>query len=303
MLISPKGFNFLLIVSISLLSAVICITVEVVVLSNITGLNFLQALIHFSILFFLPIILSFVMIYVCSFIIPNSDVDIGEINVIVWILSLTILMSFLPIIINLFIINRLDIDGFHTPLGYTFFANSCLYATYFPIFVFYFIQYETYPFVIHVLLIFITLLIGNLLGKSYFQYGIVTKNSYKRRQAITGLFIGLIALIIFNRIIIFELSVQNLFLSFVIITPISILNQILDNYFDRLFEKKSKESTESLILDEVPYIQSVMNPGKSIYQAVENKISDDLGIKRVQGEVVSISETHLTLKNGVIFEF
>ena len=87
-------------------------------------------------------------------------------------------------------------------------------------------------------MIFITLLIGNLLGKSYFQYGFVTKNNYKRRQAITGLVLGLIALIIFNRIIIYELSIQNLLLSFAIIAPISILNQILDNYSARLFEKK-----------------------------------------------------------------
>ena len=230
---------------------------------------------YVALYFFLPIILSFVMIYLCSFIIPKGDVDVGEINVLVWILSLTFLMSFLPIILNLVVVNRLDIDGFHTTLGYTFFANSCLYATYFPIFIFYFIQYETYPFLINVLLIFITLLIGNLLGKSYFQYGFVTKNNYKRRQAITGLVLGLIALIIFNRIIIYELSIQNLLLSFAIIAPISILNQILDNYSARLFEKKSKDSKETLILDKVKYVESVMNPGKLIYEAIENQMSDD----------------------------
>ena len=230
---------------------------------------------YVALYFFLPIILSFVMIYLCSFIIPKGDVDVGEINVLVWILSLTFLMSFLPIILNLFVVNRLDIDGFHTTLGYTFFANSCLYATYFPIFIFYFIQYETYPFLLNVLLIFITLLIGNLLGKSYFQYGFVTKNNYKRRQAITGLVLGLIALIIFNRIIIYELSIQNLLLSFAIIAPISILNEILDNYSARLFEKKSKDSKETLILDKVKYVESVMNPGKLIYEAIENQMSDD----------------------------
>ena len=230
---------------------------------------------YVALYFFLPIILSFVMIYLCSFIIPKGDVDVGEINVLVWILSLTFLMSFLPIILNLFVVNRLDIDGFHTTLGYTFFANSCLYATYFPIFIFYFIQYETYPFLLNVLLIFITLLIGNLLGKSYFQYGFVTKNNYKRRQAITGLVLGLIALIIFNRIIIYELSIQNLLLSFAIIAPISILNEILDNYSARLFEKKSKDSKETLILDKVKYVESVMNPGKLIYETIENQMSDD----------------------------
>ena len=262
---------------------------------------------YVALYFFLPIILSFVMIYLCSFIIPKGDVDVGEINVLVWILSLTFLMSFLPIILNLFVVNRLDIDGFHTTLGYTFFANSCLYATYFPIFIFYFIQYETYPFLLNVLLIFITLLIGNLLGKSYFQYGFVTKNNYKRRQAITGLVLGLIALIIFNRIIIYELSIQNLLLSFAIIAPISILNEILDNYSARLFEKKSKDSKETLILDKVKYVESVMNPGKLIYETIENQMSDDdldimlINAPKGMGKTRSLNEArfkYFTEENG-----
>ena len=53
-LTSPSDFNFLLILSISLLSAVICITIDFLVLSNITGLKVLQALRHLSILFFFP---------------------------------------------------------------------------------------------------------------------------------------------------------------------------------------------------------------------------------------------------------
>ena len=133
---------------------------------------------YVALYFLLPIILSFIMIYVCSFIIPRGDVDVGEINVKVWILLLTILMSFLPIIINFFFVNTLNIESFHTPLGYTFFVNSCLYATYFPIFIFSYIQKETYPFEIQILLILITLLIGNILGRSCFKYGIKTKNSY-----------------------------------------------------------------------------------------------------------------------------
>ena len=93
-------------------------------------LSFINKVKYVALYFLFPIILSFTMIYVCSFIIPSSDVDVGEVSVIVWLLSLTILMSFLPIIINLFIVNRLDIDGFHTPLGYTFFFNSINYYFY-----------------------------------------------------------------------------------------------------------------------------------------------------------------------------
>jgi predicted AAA+ superfamily ATPase len=75
----------------------------------------------------------------------------------------------------------------------------------------------------------------------------------------------------------------------------------LDNYFDRLFEKKSKESTESSILDEVPYIQSVMNPGKSIYQAVENKISDDLNIMLIEAPM-GIGKTRSLLESEEYFK-
>ena len=255
---------------------------------------------YVALYFFVPIILSFLMIYISSNIVPRADTDIGELSFKLWIVSLTILMSFLPIVINLFIVNRLNIDGFHTALGYTFFANSCLYATYFPIFIFYFIQYETYPFLINILLIFITLLIGNLLGKSYYQYGIKTKNTYKRSQAIIGLTLGLIALIIFNRIIIFELSIQNLFLSFIIIAPISIINNLLDNFLDKLFEKKSKNSVESTILN-VPYIKSVMNPYDSIYKAVDKNMSNDLNIMLIDGPM-GIGKTRSLKESFINFE-
>ena len=266
-------------------------------------LSHLNKVKYVALYFLLPIILSFIMIYVCSFIIPRGDVDVGEINVRVWILLLTILMSFLPIIINFFFVNTLNIEGFHTPSGYTFFFNSSLYATYFPIFIFYFIQYGTYSFLIPILLIFVTLLIGNILGRSYFKYGIKTKNSYMRRQAITGLVLGLIWLIIFNRIIIYELSVSTLFLSFIIITPISILHYRLDIYFDRLFSQKSKEATERKATDEVSYVKSVMNPAEAIYKKVEDKMleSDNLKIMLIEAPM-GIGKTRSLVEAEQYFE-
>ena len=58
---------------------------------------------------------------------------------------------------------------------------------------------------------------------------------------------------------------------------------MLDNYLERIFEKKSKISAESSILDEIPYIKSVMNPYDSIYKAVEKNMSDDLNIMLIDG--------------------
>ena len=60
------------------------------------------------------------------------------------------------------------------------------------------------------------------------------------------------------------------------------MNHILDNYLDRLFEKKSKEATESSILNKVSYVKSVMDPAKSIYEAVEEKMSNNLNIMLIE---------------------
>ena len=278
--------------------------------------------VKYAVLYFpLPIILSVIIIYVCSFIIPRGDLHVNEINVIVWILLLTFLMSFLPIMINSFVINRFakrfNIESFHTPRGYTFFVNSCLYATSFPILIFSYIQKETYPFAIYILLLFITFLIGNLIGRSLFNFF----GSSNKKTAVTGIVLGLSSLFIFNAVIIFEFSVLTLFLSFIIFAPISILH---NKFFDRLFSHKSTESIERKANEKFSYVKSVMNPDV-IYKKVENKIkkSDKLKIMLIEapmgiGKTRSLKESlkifkendwkvyygdcNETLDNGVQFE-
>jgi len=279
--------------------------------------------VKYVVLYFpLPIILSVIIIYVCSFIIPRGDLHVNEINVIVWILLLSFLMSFLPIMINTFVINRFvnrfNIESFHTPRGYTFFVNSCLYATSFPILIFSYIQKETYPFAIYILLLFITFLIGNLIGRSFFNFF----GSSNKKTAVTGIFLGLSSLFIFNTVIIFEFSVLTLFLSFIIFAPISILH---NKFFDRLFSQKFTESIEERKANEkFSYVKSVMNP-YVIYKKVENKMkkSDKLKIMLIEapmgiGKTRSLKESEKifkeydwkvyygdcneTLDNGVQFE-
>ena len=84
---------------------------------------------------------------------PSAEEHFEEFSSKFWIFSITIGMSIVPTIINLYFINRMDLDGFHTIKGYRYFANSSLYASYFPLFVFYIIQFDTYPITEHFLLI------------------------------------------------------------------------------------------------------------------------------------------------------
>ena len=175
----------------------------------------------------IPLVFSFLMIYSLSYLMPNPEDHYLEFSAKLWIFLLTIGMSIIPTIINLYFINRLDLDGFHTIKGYRYFANTSLYATYFPLFVFYLIQYETSFNIAHLLLIVITLIVGDLLAKSYFQFSAITKNPSLKVQSFIGLIFGVIALLIFNILILSNLSIENLLWSILIISPISLAHYII----------------------------------------------------------------------------
>ena len=84
------------------------------------------------------------MIYLTSFIIPNGSDHYLEVNCIIWFISLTILMSIVPIFVNLFIINRINIDGFHNLRGYKTFANTSIYGSFLPVFTFLYVNMSFY---------------------------------------------------------------------------------------------------------------------------------------------------------------
>ena len=100
--------------------------------------NFTKRYIYYLIA---PTILSVLMIFITSFLVPNPEVHFLEPNVIIWFVSSILLISFAPLIINLFIINRLNIDGFHTKNGYQEFIAVSLFATQIPFIIFYYIKY------------------------------------------------------------------------------------------------------------------------------------------------------------------
>jgi len=222
----------------------------------------------------IPLIFSFLMIYSLSYLMPNPEDHYLEFSAKLWIFLLTIGMSIIPTIINLYFINRLDLDGFHTIKGYRYFANTSLYATYFPLFVFYLIQYETSFNIAHLLLIVITLIVGDLLAKSYFQFSAITKNPSLKVQSFIGLIFGIIALLIFNILILSNLSIENLLCSILIISPISLAHYIIGILLNKKYELDIKSSSEQHLLSEISFIKSVIDPEISIYKKVDISMSD-----------------------------
>ena len=74
--------------------------------------------------FFLPFFLSLFIVYLFSFLTPSGYDHYLERTSILWMISLTLGMAFIPLLMNLFFINRLDLDGFHSDKGYRVFANT-----------------------------------------------------------------------------------------------------------------------------------------------------------------------------------
>jgi hypothetical protein len=237
-----------------------------------------------AISFIVPLLFSFILIYSISYLMPSAEEHFEEFSAKFWLFSITIGMSIIPTVINLYFVNRMDLDGFHTVKGYRYFANTSLYATYFPLFVFYIIQFDTYPITEHFLLIGITLLIGDLLARSYFQFSSVTNNSALKKQGVYGLILGIVALLLFNSIILTGLTIANLGLSIVVILPLSIVHYLIGYYLNKTYQYNLNQSSNTTLLSNVPYIEELLNPKDAIFNKIVNSMSDtELNIMIVSG--------------------
>ena len=229
----------------------------------------------------LPLGLSFLMIYVCSFIIPGGEEHFLEFNVLIWVFCLTFSVSLLPIVINLFFINRLNFDGFHTIKGYSHFVSSSLLSTYLPFFVFYSIKYEIsflYEVYILVCLSVISYMIGQIYGQSFFDLIAQRKSKSNNILSIAGIVIGFITLYVINQLMIFEFSLINLLYGIVLSVCSSIIFFVLKKYFDGV-ENKNKLFLDSLQQqEEFLFVKSVIDVDNKIFNHIYSEGTEDLDI-------------------------
>lgn len=158
---------------------------------------------------FLPTILSFLIVTFIQPLAPEMSTHFRESESLIWVIALTLSMSLAPTLINLLIINRLDLDGFHTPRGYQNFANASVYGSYFTLFYFYSIKYEHIAQTQHLILIGVTFLVGLILGESIFL--ILNKKSRKPLfySGILGVTLTLLLLVAINLIILANFKTQG----------------------------------------------------------------------------------------------
>lgn len=279
------GFNILLLIieSILLIAFIAVIDEKIVKIIRTkkpfslreTWVRFYRKIKFVSICFVTPLALSFFMIYSVSFLITDPTDHYLESGAILWLVVLTLAMSIIPTFINLFLVNRLQLDGFHNQRGYRTFANASLYATYLPLFIFYIVQFETYPRSAHFLLVLLTFLIGDLIARSYFKLTSKSKFSNLKIHSIAGLLTGLVALIFFNTNALGNISFEVFLSNIIYIAPFSLLHWGIGKYLVIVNNKKLDSSKEKTLLGDLNFIKNVIDPHKFIYQPVKERLTND----------------------------
>ena len=217
---------------------------------------FINKITHVFICFIIPLIFSFAMIYAVSNLIPNPEGDFREASSRIWLISLTLGMSLFPTLLNLIMVNRLDLDGFHTIKGYRLFFNTSLYTTYFPIFIFYIIKFESIPRIEHILLVLVTFTISWLLSKSYYRFTANSIHKNLKVQAVIGMIMAIISLLLLNQYIL-SISLYNLIYGFGISFGLALIYEIIDKRIEKINSLKEQTSSEQNLIEKDIYIDKV----------------------------------------------
>ena len=236
---------------------------------------FINKIIHVLICFIIPLIFSFAMIYAVSNLIPNPEGDFREASSRIWLISLTLGMSLFPTLLNLIMVNRLDLDGFHTIKGYRLFFNTSLYTTYFPIFIFYIIKFESIPRIEHILLVLVTFTISWLLSKSYYRFTANSIHKNLKVQAVIGMIMAIISLLLLNQFILSDLTYINLIYGFGIAFGLALVYEIIDKRIQKINILKEQTSSEQNLIEKDIYIDNVLNPDTMIYQKIKDSMDDN----------------------------
>jgi hypothetical protein len=233
----------------------------------------------------LPTVLSFIIVNSVKSIAPDLGTHYLESEALLWVVFITLSMSIIPTFINVFVINRLDIDGFHTSRGYQNFANASIYGSYFSFFYFYSLKYGSIAHQQHFLLILLTFIIGLILGKSLYLY--LNKKDIKSlyNAGILGFFVVSILLIVVNLIILKRFDTSG-FMQALIVALIASIVFLFFEKRKRIVAKRIQDiSQANLAQRKFSYIPEVVNQPKLDF--ILNKLTIDLSESKLNVVVLT----------------
>ncbi len=222
----------------------------------------------------LPTVLSFIIVNSVKSIAPDLGTHYLETESLLWVVFITLSMSIIPTFINVFVINRLDIDGFHTSRGYQNFANASIYGSYFSFFYFYSLKYGSIAHEQHFLLILVTFIIGLILGKSLYLYLNKKDVKYLYNTGIVGFFIVSILLIGVNLIVLKRFETSGFLQALLVALVVAIAYSLFEKRKQIVAKKLYDISQTNLAQWNFSYIPEVVNQSKLDF--ILNKLTVEL---------------------------
>lgn len=229
----------------------------------------------------LPLILSIIIVYFLSHIAPLGPDHYLEFNSKYWILSLVLLMSFTPTLLNVFILNRIKLDGLHTIRGYRVLLTSSIASVSTLFASFQFINSGSYNYLLATVYILNAQIIADMIARSYYQYSSHNKVRIYVTRELLGMSVGTILLMLMIGNLIMSNSsiivLANLFISILVAGCILLIRR----------QKASPLPSNGIINlnNESPFISSLINPKTKIYNAILQLASDhELNVMLISGQ-------------------
>jgi tetratricopeptide (TPR) repeat protein len=210
---------------------------------------------------FLPFVIALVLLHLTVFLTPDPTTHYMESGAIIWYLSCTFLLSILPTFITFLLINKFNLNGFHSLRGYQVFLTSALYGSLSPLFLYYIIKYQFIPHELHLLMLFNTVTIGWIFGKSielFFKRNKVGKN---RLIGQIGTVFVLIAIFITAWYVFHELSISNILLSACITFVVLVLFVLIDKIY-KVKNGSSNTASTHRFIDNVEFVPGIFDISK-----------------------------------------
>ena len=225
----------------------------------------------------IPMIIGLILIQSLSFLTPEDSAHYLEGEAILWYVTNTLVLALIPTLLSFFIVNKLNVDGFHTLRGYQIFATASLYGSLSPLFIWSVIKYAQIPHDIHLVVLLNTVFIGMVFGKSMELFFKRKRSDSNRIIGIAGTLIVTISAFITAWLLIHVLSLREVVIS----TTISFVFTVL---FYAIFKfSKSEKSLfdvgENLVDLSIPYTRKVVE-AKTITAKI---VSSDTTIGVIHG--------------------
>lgn len=249
---------------------------------NYLGFNLWKDFKRYTAYFAFPFIISFILIYFSTLFIPSGETHYLELNVILWILLLTISNSFLPILINLFIANRFDFDGFHTSKGYIEFSSVSLISSFMYYFLIIILKYDsniTFEFINILGVVLISILTGNIMGLEFYEFTSEKKSDSNKTNSVVGILIGLSSLYFINLLFIKDFSLKSILFGLIISIFAFGITKIF-NFYKSISNKKllNLDDSQNNINKDLFFVESLIDTDNKIVNKIVNETNNELNI-------------------------